>query len=80
MLISWIWNISFFSLKFSLLQKKTQNLHFTRKKKIKNKVENAKWNNTFGKWYGHAKHSLPKENQTALSAISDFQATTTLIP
>lgn len=51
-----------------------------RKKKIKNKVGNAKWNNTSGKWYVHTKHSLPKENQTALSAISDFQATTTLIP
>jgi len=28
----------------------------------------------------HVKYSLPKENQTALSAISDFLDTTTLIP
>lgn len=41
------------------------------KKKIKNKVGNAEWNNTFGKWYVHTKCSLPKENTTALSAISD---------
>lgn len=41
------------------------------KKKIKNKVGNAEWNNIFGKWYVHTKHSLPKENTTALSAISD---------
>lgn len=51
-----------------------------RKKKIKNKVRNAEWKNTFGKWYVHTKHSLPKENKTALSAISDCQATTILIP
>lgn len=66
--------------KIPMAKKKTKNLHAMRKKKIKNKAGSAEWNDTFGKWYVHTKHSLLKENKTALSAISDSQATTTLIP
>lgn len=52
-------------------EKDTKFACYEGKKKIKNKVGNAEWNNIFGKWYVHTKHSLPKENTTALSAISD---------
>lgn len=48
----------FHSKKILTTTKEAQNLHVMMKKEFK-MVDNAEWNNTFGKWYVHTKCSPP---------------------
>lgn len=61
-------------------KKKRHNLHVMQRKLIKKRLAMQSEIIPLASDMCIKKHSLPKENRTALSAISDFLATTTLIP
>lgn len=61
-------------------KKKRHNLHVMQRKLIKKRLAMLSEIIPLASDMCIKKHSLPKENRTALSAISDFLATTTLIP